>query len=357
VNLQIGGKRPVGFGRELILGIAMVLSLGSDLARAQTDGTANMSVTLLDYNGAGANHWTVVWVTSASGGFIKTLWKQGTHYAFNSAQWTTHTPQWNSARGGTSGSTLVDGYTSATATSYAGTNSPVILTWNCRDTNNAIVPDGDYKFWVQYAEDSGAGPYTTNGLLWTKGAAGATNNYPNLGGNFANMQVRWTPNVPVTVAPTITSLTLPSSGLVGAPYDFTVTATGTSPITFTASNLPTGLAMSGAGIISGIPSAAGDFSGTVTAANGTLPNAVQAFAIHVTLVPVVFDVPSLVGNQIRIGGAGPANGVYAVLRTGDLATPSWQSVATNRFDALGRFDFTNSLDPGSAQRFYRLRVP
>ncbi len=67
---------------------------------------------------------------------------------------------------------MVDGYTSATASTYTGTNSPVILTWNCRDTNNVLVADGNYKFWVQYAENSGAGPYTTNGLLWTKGSTG-----------------------------------------------------------------------------------------------------------------------------------------------------------------------------------------
>ena len=56
---------------------------------------------------------------------------------------------------------------------YAGTNSPVILTWNCRDASNNLVADGNYKFWVQYAEDSGQGPYTTSGLLWTKGTGEA----------------------------------------------------------------------------------------------------------------------------------------------------------------------------------------
>lgn len=195
---------------------AFALSLSLTTSPAQTDGSARMAVTISDYNGSGYNHWTVVWVTTESGVFIKTLWKQGTKYAFNSTQWTTHTPQWNAARGGVNGSTIVDGYTSATATSYTGTNSPVILTWNGRDTNNVLVADGNYKFWVQYAEDSGAGPYTTNGLLWTKGPAGVTNNYANKGGNFTSMRVTWTPTTPLAppIAPSFTTLQLNGNSLV-----------------------------------------------------------------------------------------------------------------------------------------------
>lgn len=93
---------------------------------------------------------------------------------------------WNDARGG---SQALDGYSSATAADYTGTNSPIIWTWNCHDANNNLVADGNYKFWVQYAEDAGQGPYTTSGLLWTKGSAAVTNTYPNQGANFANMRV------------------------------------------------------------------------------------------------------------------------------------------------------------------------
>lgn len=197
----------------LILGGALPLTN----AFAQTDGAAKMTVTINDYTGAsGTAHWTVVWVTTESGEFIKTLWKQGTKYAFNSTQWTTHTPQWNAARGGVNGSTVVDGYSSATAANYSGTNSPVILSWNCRDTNNVLVADGNYKFWVQYAEDSGAGPYTTSGLLWTKGAAGATNNYANQGANFTSMQVAWSPSTPAAPAtpPNFTTFQVIGNNLV-----------------------------------------------------------------------------------------------------------------------------------------------
>ena len=83
----------------------------------------------------------------------------------------------------------------------------------------------------------------------------------------------------VSVAPQITSAAPTATGTVGLAYNFNVTATGTAPITFTASGLPAGLTISSAGVIAGTPTTAGTFPGTITAANGTLPNATQSFSI------------------------------------------------------------------------------
>ena len=85
-----------------------------------------------------------------------------------------------------------------------------------------------------------------------------------------------------TVAPTITSVAPPATGTVGVAYNFSVTATGTAPITFTATGLPGGVTISSAGVIAGTPTTAGTFNGTITAANGTLPNATQAFSIVIS---------------------------------------------------------------------------
>ncbi len=188
-------------------------------ALAQTEGSARLQVTLKDYNGAGAEHWTVVWVTTSSGSFINTLWKQGP--IMGSTHWNSHCGTWYSAK---AGSTTVDGYSGATAWTYSGTNSPVILTWNCRNAAGQLVPDGDYKFWVQYAEDNGQGPYTTSGLLWTKGRSSATYNYANQGSNFAGMQVVWTSLAPA-VAPAF-------SGSHAAGQAIHVNGTGTVHQTF-----------------------------------------------------------------------------------------------------------------------------
>ena len=229
----------------IVAGVLLGLSMAD--IRAQTDGTAALQATLKDYNGSGTRHWTVVWVTTGSGAFIKTLWRQGP--SIGSSHWDSHCRTWYAAK---NGSTAFDGYSSATAANYSPPNSPVILTWNCRDAANNLVPDGTYKFWVQYAEDSGQGPYTTSGLSWIKSPSGNTQGYPDQGANFAGMSVTWTP---AAIPPSITSASPTSTATVGVPYQFTSTATGTAPIGFAASGLPTGLSMSVAGVISGTPTA------------------------------------------------------------------------------------------------------
>ena len=336
--------------KRLVGAAALGVALLPIAAFAQTDGSARMAVTVNDYTGAsGTAHWTVVWVTTEAGAFIKSLRKQGP--SITSSSWNSHCSVWYAAK---AGSSALDGYSSATASNYSGTNSPVILTWNCRDAANNLVANGNYKFWVQYAEDSGQGPYTTNGLLWTKGPAGSTNNYANLGARFTSMQVRWTP---AAVAPTITSAAPTATGTVGVPYTFTSTATGTAPITFTAPGLPAGLTMSPGGVISGVPTLAGVASGTITAVNGTLPNATQPFSINIGSVPVTIGSVATEGNNIILGGTGPANGIYAVLSATDVGQSGWSPLATNTFNALGNFRFTNALAPATQQQFYRLRVP
>jgi hypothetical protein len=170
--------------------------LGSSFcAHSQTPGEARLETTLVDYNGGSTKHWTVVWVTTASDTFVKTLWKQGP--SITSSHWNSHCRIWYQAK---AGSTALDGYSSATASNYSGTNSPIILTWDGLDASNNLMPDGDYKFWVQYAEDSGQGPYTATGLLWRKTSSGATISYPDQNANFADMKVIWTPVADLVIA-------------------------------------------------------------------------------------------------------------------------------------------------------------
>ena len=69
-------------------------------------------------------------------------------------------------------------------------------------------------------------------------------------------------------SPTITTTSL-SSGTSGTAYSAVLTATGTTPITWsvTSGSLPTGLTLSSAGVISGTPTATGRYTFTVTAQN------------------------------------------------------------------------------------------
>jgi hypothetical protein len=330
-------------------------SVGGAGAQAQTDGGARLEVTLLDYNGSSTKHYTVVWVTTGSGTFIKSLRKQGPS-SWTSKEWNSHCQTWNTAR---ASSTVLDGYTSATAANYTGTNSPVVCTWNGRDAAGNVMPDGPYKFWIQYAEDNGQGPFTTSGLAWTKGAAGVTNSYANQGANFSGMKVVWLPSAPATVAPQITSAAPPAAATVGVPYTFTSVATGTAPITFTASGLPDGLQMNAAGALSGTPLATGNFAGTITAANGTLPNATQPFSIVVGAVPVSLGSIRRDGASMVLEAAGPPNGRYAVLGSTEPIRPAAGTppLATGTFDTQGHLVYTNLTDPGVMQWFYWLRVP
>jgi cyclophilin family peptidyl-prolyl cis-trans isomerase len=88
-------------------------------------------------------------------------------------------------------------------------------------------------------------------------------------------------SITVDQAPAITSAA-PAAGVVGTAYTHTYAATGSPAPTYslTAGALPGGLTVSSAGVISGTPTTAGIFTGTVTASSsaGTHP---QAFSITI----------------------------------------------------------------------------
>jgi hypothetical protein len=85
-----------------------------------------------------------------------------------------------------------------------------------------------------------------------------------------------------SAAPDFTSPAPPGTGTLGVPYSHTYTATGNPAPTFavTQGALPTGLQLNAySGAVTGTPTAAGTFNGTVTASNGVLPAATQPFTI------------------------------------------------------------------------------
>ena len=85
-----------------------------------------------------------------------------------------------------------------------------------------------------------------------------------------------------TIAPNFTGT--PTAGTVGSPYSFAFTGiTGSPAPTFALSPTPVagGITISAAGVLSGTPTTAGSFPITVTASNGTAPNAVKTFTLVV----------------------------------------------------------------------------
>lgn len=119
------------------------------------------------------------------------------------------------------------------------------------------------------------------------------------------------------VPPQFTSAAAPATGNVGIAYSHTFTATGTPDASFEVSSgvLPDGVSISVAGVISGIPTAAGTFTGTITASNGIPPDATQAFAIDTNEYRTLITGGP---NGIVTGGA-----IYLLNDTATLtATPS-----------------------------------
>jgi hypothetical protein len=98
-----------------------------------------------------------------------------------------------------------------------------------------------------------------------------------------------TSNTPT--APSITSA-LFASGLVGLPFSYTITASGTPPITFTASALPSGLTLNGA-VIRGTPTLTGTTPVVITATNAMSVD-VQTLLITINAVNAKVYLPLVV---------------------------------------------------------------
>jgi hypothetical protein len=59
------------------------------------------------------------------------------------------------------------------------------------------------------------------------------------------------------------------------------------------------------------------------------------------------------------GPGGPPNSSFLVLGTTNIAIPlsNWTILATNYFDSLGNFSFTNTVNQAVPQQFLRLQLP
>ncbi|MBL0122198.1 MAG: putative Ig domain-containing protein [Betaproteobacteria bacterium] len=87
---------------------------------------------------------------------------------------------------------------------------------------------------------------------------------------------------------------------VGVPYTFQYSSTGAQPVTYAATaGLPPGVTLTSTGLLSGTPTTGGVYNFTVTAANGTLPDATQAVTITVStpVAPVISTATPPAGTQ------------------------------------------------------------
>jgi hypothetical protein len=123
--------------------------------------------------------------------------------------------------------------------------------------------------------------------------------------------------------PVITTSSLPN-GTVGEEYSQTLTATGDTPITWSkeSGELPNGLTLSTAGVISGTPTTANTFNITVKAANAA-GNDTKALAITITSAPIPVSIAAISGVTIPVRGKPP---VTAITETAQYSgTVTWNN--------------------------------
>ena len=130
----------------------------------------------------------------------------------------------------------------------------------------------------------------------------ATNQMVLFGGrdNTTDFGDTWT----YTVSPALTADSPPTTATVGSAYSYTFGATGSPTPTFSVASgtLPTGLTLSSAGVLSGVPSAAGTFTFSVQASNGVAPAATSP-SITITVSPPPSP-PSSTHGYWLVGGDG-----------------------------------------------------
>lgn len=159
-----------------LFSLAILLFLSAGLF-AQTSGTVTFKVTTVTANGTYApKNVLAIWVTNAAGTFqksIKVMAQTRIGYLY---KWKTATPSQN-VTGAITGATLSSHQTHT-------------VSWNCQTYSGTLVPDGDYKMWVEFTEKDGQGPYTS--YTFTKGTAADTLTFSNAT-NFTSVQIIYTP--------------------------------------------------------------------------------------------------------------------------------------------------------------------
>ncbi len=148
---------------------------------AQTPGTLTFSVTTTNAGGNySPRHLLAIWIETSDGSFVKTKIKYGYNYLQYLNVWKNK-----------SASNVVDATTGETLKSH-GTRT---FTWNATDISNVLVPDKDYKIWLQMTDKNSNG--ATANVTFTKGPNAIVNQTFANQGNYTNMSLSWTPTTDI----------------------------------------------------------------------------------------------------------------------------------------------------------------
>jgi hypothetical protein len=240
--------------------------------------------------------------------------------------------------------------------------------WSCSATGQTVTCTNDSAV----ADNGGTYPTLTINVNVSGTATGTiTNQITAAGAGVASITSN-TDSVTIAVPPVITSAnhTTFTAGTAGS---FTVTATGSPAPTFTESGvLPSGVTLSSAGVLSGIPNAnsGGTYVFTITASNGTT-DAMQTFTLTVNQAPTItsannatftvgtagsFSVTASAFPGATFGETGPLPNGLTFTSGGVLSgTPNATSgnypitiTASNGIGSNATQSFTITVNPGAA---------
>jgi len=208
---------------------------------------------------------------------------------------------------------LPDGITNTVYNQTLDATCIVPITWS---VSSGSLPDG---LTLNGATISGT-PTEAGTFTFTVTATNSA------GSDTKEFTITVTEAAPIGDAPTITTSSL-LNGTVGVTYNQTLSATGTTPITWSiaSGNLPTGLSLSESGIISGTPTVAGTFGFTVKAANSAGSNTKTFTIIAMSTSGINPYVP-----EMKI--IGTETGFEIDLNTETLTKPSAYTIAAYSTD-------------------------
>jgi hypothetical protein len=244
--------------------------------------------------------------------------------------------------------------TGLTYSTFSGTN------WNCSAsgqtvtcTNDSAIAGGDtYPALTIEVNISGTLTGTVTNQI-TAGGAGAANKNSN------------TDSATIEVPLAITSASS-TTFTVGTAGSFTVTATGNPTPTFSETGaLPSGVTLSSAGVLSGTPAAGagGTYAITITAINGSSPNATQTFTLTVDQAPAITSANNTTftvstPGSFSVTGSGfpsPTFSESGNLPSGVTLSSAGVLSGTPSAGAGGTYSFTitasNGVSPSTTQNF------
>jgi hypothetical protein len=121
-----------------------------------------------------------VWITNQGGTFVRTI-----------DRWASIRRQYLLAWTQAAGATDADAVSGATRSTH---DDPVTITWDLRNRQNAIVPDGTYRIRLELADRNATAPNQNNQGTFTfvKGAQPQTQTGLTNGG-FTDVTIQYTP--------------------------------------------------------------------------------------------------------------------------------------------------------------------